>query len=89
MRRVHINISGNVQGVGFRYSVYIKALFYGIKGWIKNLENGDVEAVFEGKNDKIRKIIGFCKEGPFLANVSNFKLKEEKYKGEKEFKILR
>ncbi len=89
MRRIHVKISGKVQGVGFRYSIYAKALFHGIKGWVKNLDDGKVEAVFEGKDDKILKILEFCKKGPFLANVENFEVNEEEYKGEDKFKILR
>ena len=48
MKRIHVEISGLVQGVGFRYSLYIKALQLGIKGWAQNKEDGNLEAVFEG-----------------------------------------
>ena len=89
MKRMHIKISGKVQKVGFRYSIYAKALFYGIKGWVKNLDDGKVEAVFEGEDSKILKILDFCKKGPFLANVENFEANEEGYKGEEKFKIIR
>ena len=89
MKRVHILINGRVQGVGFRYSLYIKALQLGIKGWVKNKDDNKVEAIFEGEQDKINYILEFCKKGPFLANISNIKIKEEQYKGEEKFRILR
>mgnify|MGYP001571793441 FL=1 len=75
MKRIHIIIDGRVQGVGFRYSLYIKALQLGIKGWVKNKDDNKVEAVFEGEQDKINNIIEFCKKGPFLTNISNIKIK--------------
>ena len=89
MKRVYITVVGRVQGVGFRYSLYIKALQLGIKGWVKNKDDNKVEAVFEGEQDKINHIIEFCKKGPFHANISNIKIKEEQYKGEEKFRILR
>ena len=89
MKRIHIIIDGRVQGVGFRYSLYIKALQLGIKGWVKNKDDNKVEAVFEGEQDKINHILEFCKKGPFLTNISNIKIKEEQYKGEEKFRILR
>jgi len=89
MKRIHIKISGRVQNVGFRYSIYSLALFYGVKGWVKNLDDGGVEAVFEGNKNKIDKILKFCKGGPLLASVKNVEIKEEDYKGKEKFKILR
>ena len=80
MKRIHIKISGRVQNVGFRYSIYSLALFYGVKGWVKNLE---------GNKNKIDKILKFCKGGPLLASVKNVEIKEEDYKGKEKFKILR
>ena len=89
MKRIHIKISGNVQGVGFRYSIYSLALFYRIKGWVRNLDDDKVEAIFEGEEDELKKIIEFCKKGPFLAGVEDIEIKEEEHKGEDEFRILR
>lgn len=89
MERIHVEISGKVQRVGFRYSIYNLALFYSIKGWVKNLDNGDVEAIFEGKKEDLDKILEFCKKGPFLANVEDVEIKNEDFKGENKFKILK
>lgn len=87
MKRIHVKISGNVQGVGFRYSIYSFALIYGIKGWVRNIDE-IVEAVFEGEENKIKKLIEFCKKGPFSAKVENIKIKKEEFKGEDKFRIL-
>ena len=80
--RAHAFISGEVQGVGFRFHTQIKALNLGLKGWVKNLDNGDVEAVFEGEEDKVKEMIEWCKKGPWLAKVNNVKVEFSDYKCE-------
>lgn len=62
-------ISGFVQGVGFRHFVRDKALELKLTGWVRNLPDGRVEAVFCGLKEKIEEMIQFCKKGPFLAEV--------------------
>lgn len=88
MKRVHIWISGKVQGVFFRHHTKKLALELGVNGWVKNLPDGRVEAVFEGDNEKVEKMIEFCRRGPPLAEVENIEVKEENVKGEKGFEIL-
>ena len=80
--RAHAFISGEVQGVGFRFHTQIKARNLGLKGWVKNLDNGDVEAVFEGKEDKVKEMIEWCKKGPDSALVKEVKVDFEDYSGE-------
>jgi acylphosphatase len=88
-RRVHVLISGKVQGVFFRYHTYELAKKLGITGWVRNTSDGKVEAVFEGDGDKIEKILEFCRRGPSLARVEKVEVKEEKFKGEfKDFEIV-
>ncbi|MCD6371499.1 MAG: acylphosphatase [Candidatus Aenigmarchaeota archaeon] len=82
MKRIHVKIFGKVQGVGFRVSTKMMAKTLGIKGWIRNCEDGSVEAVFEGKESSVEKILEWCKRGPPLARVDGVEVKEEKYKGE-------
>jgi acylphosphatase len=89
MKRIHVKISGRVQGVGFRYSLYVLAILHKIKGWVRNLNNEEVEAVFEGEEENLKKILEFCKNGPLLAKVKEIETKEERYKGESEFKVLK
>lgn len=88
MKRIHLLIHGRVQMVGFRYSTARKAQQLGVKGWIKNLPSGEVEAVLEGEDFAVTQLIEFCKKGPLFAHVSNLEIKEEPYKREfKQFEI--
>ena len=82
MKRVHIVISGYVQGVCFRYFTKIKARKLGLKGFVRNVQNGDVEVVAEGNEKEINEMIDFCRKGPVLSCVANLKLEYEEFKGE-------
>jgi acylphosphatase len=89
MKRIKIKISGIVQGVGFRNFVLWHARKLGLKGYVKNLSDGCVEAVFEGDKNLIEKMIEMCRRGPPSAKVDNLEIIEEKFKNEFEsFKIL-
>lgn len=67
----HVFISGFVQGVGFRRFVRHRALKLGLTGWVKNLPDNRVEAVFQGSTLNIEKMITICKKGAFLSEVKN------------------
>jgi len=67
----HVFISGFVQGVGFRRFVRHHALSLGLTGWVKNLPDNRVEAVFQGSREQIAKIIAICKKGAFLSEVKD------------------
>ncbi len=69
MKQCRILIFGFVQGVGFRHFVRSKAHKLGLTGWVKNLPDGSVEAVFQGDKSSIEQIIEQCKKGPFLSEV--------------------
>ena len=69
--RAHVRISGQVQGVFFRDSTRQKAEELGLAGWVKNLSDGSVEAVFEGPSDKVREMVSWCEEGPRNASVED------------------
>jgi acylphosphatase len=87
--RVHVFVSGDVQGVFFRSETRRLAVKYNLKGWIRNLNDGRVEGVFEGDKDSVNELIGFCKKGPSGARVSNVELISEVYAGDyKEFRIV-
>lgn len=81
MKRVHLIISGKVQGVFFRHNTKKKAIELGIKGWVKNLED-DVEVVAEGNEGRLKELIEWCHQGPKGASVDNIQMEWEKYKGE-------
>lgn len=64
-------ISGFVQGVGFRQFVKRTALKIGLKGFVRNLSDGRVEAILTGERENIEKMILFCRKGPFLSEVKD------------------
>jgi len=82
MRRTHVYVSGNVQGVFFRHHTRERALELGIAGWVRNLPDGRVEAVFEGEDKAIDEMISFCRTGPPGAHVAGVEIKEEKWTSE-------
>jgi len=84
---VHVIISGQVQGVWFRASTKQKADELGLNGWVKNTQNGDVEAVFEGEEDIVEKMISWCHDGPPKARVDNVVVKKQQTIGFKGFSI--
>jgi acylphosphatase len=68
-QRLEVKIRGRVQGVWFRASTRDEALRLGLTGWVRNLPDGRVEAVFEGPKDKIIKMLAWCWQGPPGARV--------------------
>jgi len=81
-------VSGRVQGVFFRSDTQDEALRHGLTGWVRNLPDGRVEAVFEGEKDKVDRLIEFCRRGPPGARVTRVEVTWENYTGEfKSFNI--
>lgn len=70
----HIIVSGLVQGVGYRYFIYRRAVKYGLNGYAKNLPNGDVEMYVEGNRSLIEEFISDAKRGPFSAQVNDMRI---------------
>lgn len=66
-----VRITGRVQGVGFRYFTRQNAHNLGINGWVKNLRNGDVEALLEGTPGEVNEMVARLKTGPAAARVDN------------------
>jgi acylphosphatase len=75
-------VVGDVQGISFRYYTKQKAIILGIKGWVRNLTSGEVEAVFEGLEDRIKEMVEWCKKGPWLTKANNVRVEFGDYKGE-------
>ncbi len=89
-KRLRVLISGQVQGVGFRYWIRGKAEKLGLAGWVRNLEDGKVEAVFEGEGEKVKQMVKKCKEeGPALSKVGKVEEIDEETESLKEFEIRR
>ncbi|MCX8153943.1 MAG: acylphosphatase [Candidatus Bathyarchaeota archaeon] len=80
--RAHVFVSGKVQGVFFRSATKQKAELYGVKGWIRNLADGRVEAIFEGEEEAVKAMIEFCKHGPPTAVVTKVDVWFEEPTGE-------
>ena len=83
--RVHVIISGRVQGVFFRSETKNYADSLGIVGWVKNRSDGKVEAVFEGPEELVLAMLDWCKQGPRGAEVSKVsdvpEVSKEKFEG--------
>lgn len=88
MKRAHILLSGRVQGVWFRANTKEKAEQLDLKGWVRNLSNGRVEIVFEGKKEVIEKAIEWCHHGPSFAKVKKVEIKWKEPEGYEDFKVL-
>lgn len=63
-------ISGTVQGVGYRWSAQRKAEQLGVRGWVRNLPTGQVEALVDGAPDQVAAFERWCRQGPAAAQVS-------------------
>lgn len=86
--RVHLIIYGRVQGVCYRASTCDTAMKLGLTGWVRNMPDGNVEALFEGPTDKLREIVAWCQDGPPGARVTKIDEKWYDYSGEfTDFKI--
>lgn len=68
--RAHVTVRGRVQGVYFRDSTREEALAAKVNGWVRNLADGSVEAVFEGEREAVERLISWCKKGPPAARVT-------------------
>lgn len=79
--RAHVIISGRVQGVFFRAETQRTAQEHGVTGWVKNLPDGRVEAIFEGPEDAVNRVIAWCHTGPPYAVVTDVSVTREEYTG--------
>ena len=85
--RAHVFVSGKVQGVYYRATTRDTAREEGVDGWVKNLDDGRVEAVFEGAEDAVESLIEFCHEGSPAADVEDVEVEYEDPQGEDGFEI--
>ena len=87
-KSVRVHVDGLVQGIFFRNFVKENAEKQDVKGFVRNLEDGRVEALFEGDVDKVNKMVEMCREGPKHSQVKSVSVKEESFQGFKNFKVL-
>lgn len=88
-RRAHVYVSGRVQGVFFRANTRDTARELGVDGWVKNLPDGRVEAVFEGPSDAVDAMIDWCHTGSERAQVRDVDVNEGPPEGLEGFEIRR
>jgi acylphosphatase len=84
----HVFVSGRVQGVFFRSETIREAREHGVSGWVRNLPDDRVEAVFEGEVENVKKLLDFCRQGPPGAKVTHIDVAWASYSGEfRDFEI--
>ncbi len=87
--RAHVFVSGRVQGVFYRANTRENARDRGVDGWVKNLEDGRVEAVFEGPAEAVEEMVEWCHTGSPAADVEDVEVEYGDPQGEDEFSIRR
>lgn len=88
--RAHVWVRGRVQGVGFRWAVEDAAGIEGVTGWVRNLPDGRVEAIFAGDEAAVHRMVEFCRRGPAAARVEDLQVLWEEDAGEfEDFSIRR
>ena len=81
LSRRHVCVHGRVQGVGFRVATKRRATAHGVAGWVRNLPDGSVEAVFEGEAAEVERLLEWCARGPRGALVARLDVHEEPPEG--------
>ncbi|WP_422804655.1 acylphosphatase [Streptomyces noursei] len=86
--RKHVIVSGRVQGVFFRDTCRRNAVAQGVTGWVRNLPGGDVEAVFEGPEDRVTRMVDWAHQGPPAAAVTEVEVRDEEPERLSGFEVL-
>lgn len=87
--RAHVTIEGRVQGVFFRASTRDEARKQGVNGWVRNLANGDVEALFEGDKSSVTQMLAWCYKGSPYAVVHKVNVAYEPFVGDQDgFRVV-
>jgi acylphosphatase len=86
-RRVHVRISGRVQGVFFRATCADEARSRGLAGWVRNAAGGAVEAEFEGSEAQVAAMLQWCRQGPPAARVLDVEATPRDPLGDEGFRI--
>jgi acylphosphatase len=85
--RGRVVVRGRVQGVFFRAEARSRAESLGVAGWVRNAEDGSVEAVFEGDEARVRSMVDWCRRGPSSARVDDVEIEPENPTGESGFDV--
>ena len=88
-QRIRIFVTGKVQGVFFRQALKVMAIKNDVYGWVRNLKDGRVEAILEGEDEKVSRLIEWSHGGPANARVEDVEIINEDYVGEfTKFEVL-
>ena len=87
MTRARVRARGRVQGVFFRAEARDRAESLGLAGWVRNLPDGSVEAVFEGEGERVESMVDWCRRGPAGAEVESVEVEREEPVGETGFSV--
>ena len=88
-QRIRLFIKGKVQGVFFRQALKVMAKKNNVLGWVRNLKDGKVEALLEGEDDDVSKLVEWSHAGPANAIVEDVEIKNEKFTNEfTKFEVL-
>lgn len=87
--RAHVYVTGKVQGVYFRATTRDEAERHDVDGWVRNLGDGRVEAVFEAPGDDVEEMVEFCHEGSSAARVADVEVMYEEPQGAEGFRVRR
>ena len=85
--RARVLVSGRVQGVSFRDATRSQAEQLGLSGWVRNTQDGQVEAVFEGGPETVQQMTEWCKSGPSSADVEDVSVENEEPENLSGFKV--
>ncbi|MGV9194430.1 acylphosphatase [Microbacterium sp. MC2] len=88
MRRVHVIVSGEVQGVGYRYTLRMVAREAGVAGWVRNRRDGTVEAELEGPETQVDEVLAWMAEGPPGSRVTGAQVTDAAATGAGGFEVL-
>ena len=86
--RVHVMVTGRVQGVFYRAGCAAEARARAVTGWVRNLPDGRVEAVFEGPEREVQEMVDWCRKGPSSARVEKVESWHEEVAGDREFLVV-
>ncbi|RLK52889.1 acylphosphatase [Microbacterium telephonicum] len=89
MRRVHVIVDGDVQGVGYRYTMRMVADRERVVGWVRNLRDGTVEAEVEGTDAQVDAVLAWMAEGPPAGRVSGARVSDIAATGGSGFEVRR
>jgi acylphosphatase len=86
--RARVRVRGGVQGVFFRAETRNRARSLGVAGWVRNLPDGTVEAVFEGERERVQSMVDWCGRGPAGAQVHGVEVSWEEPEGASGFAVV-